>query len=137
MEEIAVEIVGTIVINGIKYLVGKAIDGIVSIFIDEDGDGSPDYPELPDYEIPVEVETQVDKSIIIVSPDGTMCIYDENGNIRAEDCDLAYSLWLSENNVMEKKLDNYSVTEGLLALILLFTVINFIRGLFVRKDVFR
>lgn len=135
MEEVIVEIVGSIIIDGITYLVGKAVDGIVHIFIDEDGDGNPDYPELPDFEIPV--ETEKDTSIIIVSPDGTMCIYDENGNIRAENCDMAYSLWLSENGVMEKKLDNYSVTEGLLALILLFTVINFIRGLFTRKDYLR
>lgn len=39
--------------------------------------------------------------------------------------------------IMETPLDGYSVTEGLLALILLFTVLNFIRGLFTRKDVFR
>lgn len=135
MEEVIVEIVGSIIIDGITYLVGKAVDGIVHIFIDEDNDGNPDYPELPDFEIPVESEN--DTSIIIVSPDGTMCIYDENGNIKAENCDLAYSLWISENGVMEKKLDNYSVTEGLLALILLFTVINFIRGLFTRKDYLR
>ena len=135
MEEVIVEIVGSIIIDGITYLVGKAVDGIVHIFIDEDNDGNPDYPELPDFEIPV--ETEKDTSIIIVSPDGTMCIYDENGNIKAENCDMAYSLWLSENGVMEKKLDNYSVTEGLLALILLFTVINFIRGLFTRKDYLR
>lgn len=135
MEEVAAEIIGTIIINGVKYILKKTVDSIIQIFVDEDGDGNPDYPELPDYEIPV--ETEKDTSIIIVSPDGTMCIYDENGNIKAENCDMAYSLWLSENGVMEKKLDNYSVTEGLLFLIFLFTFINFLRSLFVRKDVFR
>ena len=66
-----------------------------------------------------------------------MTVYDESGEIKPEDCDNAYSLWVSENGIMEKKLDNYSVTEGLLALVLLFTVINFVRGLFRRKDIYR
>lgn len=137
MEGAVAEVVGSIVIDGVTYLVGKAVDGIISLFRDEDGDGVPDLPDLPDFEIPVETETQIDKSIIIVSPDGTMCIYDDMGNIKAEDCELAYSLWLSDNGVMNKNLDNYSVTEGLLALLVLFSVLNFIRGLFARKDVFR
>lgn len=43
----------------------------------------------------------------------------------------------TEQTIMEKPLDSYSVTEGLLAIILILTVINFVRGLFTRKDVFR
>lgn len=39
--------------------------------------------------------------------------------------------------IMETPLDSYSVTEGLLLLALLFSVLNFVRGLFTRKDVFR
>lgn len=66
-----------------------------------------------------------------------MTIYDESGNITAENCDMAYSLWLSDNGIMSKKMNNYSVTEGLLFLILLLTAFNFVRGLFRRKDVFR
>lgn len=42
-----------------------------------------------------------------------------------------------ERPIMETPLDSYSVTEGLLLLALLFSVLNFVRGLFTRKDVFR
>lgn len=134
MEGEIVEIISTIIIDGVVYVIKKGIDGLISFFRDEDGDGLPDLPE-PDFQIPI--EERVDKCIIIVAPDGTITVYDEDGNITPEDCDMAYSLWVADNNVMSKQLDNYSVTEGLLALLLLFTVLNFIRGLFVRKDVFR
>lgn len=43
----------------------------------------------------------------------------------------------TEDSIMTKEIDQYSVAEGLLALILLFSVINFIRGLFVRRDYLR
>lgn len=39
--------------------------------------------------------------------------------------------------IMEKPIDDYSVTEGLLALLVIFVGLNFVRGLFTRKDVFR
>lgn len=42
-----------------------------------------------------------------------------------------------DNGIMTKPVDDYTVTEGLLALILLFTVISFVRGLFRRKDIYR
>lgn len=139
-------VVGWVIEKGVKWLIGLVIgdDGEQTPikFIDDDGDGVPDNPEepflpwsptdiFPDYE-PNKVT-----SYIIVNPDGTMTIYDEGGNITAENCDMAYSLWLSDNGIMSKKLDNYSVTEGLLFLILLLTAFNFVRGLFRRKDVFR
>ncbi len=158
-----VEIIGTIIIEGGKYLISKALDEVGNwiwrAFTDEDGDGVPDDPENPfrewdeepdDWEpfdpipidpvIPVDPDTPTDTrevTIIFISADGTMTVYDESGEIKPEDCDNAYSLWVSENGIMEKKLDNYSVTEGLLALVLLFTVINFVRGLFRRKDIYR
>lgn len=44
---------------------------------------------------------------------------------------------LGDNGIMTKSVDDYTVTEGLLALILLFTAINFVRGLFRRKDIYR
>ncbi len=131
------EIIGTIVVKGVKYIVRRAIDGFIDLLIDEDDNGEPDNPDFPDIRIPIDTETKVEKSIIIVSPDGTMCIYDENGNIVAEDCDLAYSLWVADNNIMSKSLDTYSVSEGLLALLVLFTVLKFVWGLFTRKDVLR
>lgn len=42
-----------------------------------------------------------------------------------------------DDGIMTKKVDNYNVSEALLALILLFTVISFIRGLFRRSDYLR
>lgn len=139
-------IVGWVIEDTIKKLIGYIVgdDGELKPvkFTDENGDGVPDNPEepllpwsptdiFPDYE-PNKVTTY-----IIVNPDGTMTIYDESGNITAENCDMAYSLWLSDNGIMSKKMNNYSVTEGLLFLILLLTAFNFVRGLFRRKDVFR
>ena len=44
---------------------------------------------------------------------------------------------LSDEGIMEKRVDRYNVTEGFLALILLFTFINFVRGLFRRSDYLR
>ncbi len=76
-------------------------------------------------------------SIIIMSADGTMTVYDMDGNITAENCDTAYSLWVSENGIMDKPIDYYSVTEGLLLLLLGVSVVFFIRSLFKRKDVYR
>ncbi len=113
--------------------------------VDSDDNGIPDASEdAPFYPVGSEQYNNIissieqgGKSFIIVSPDGTMSIYDENGNITAEDCDNAYALWVSENGIMDKKLDNYSVTEGLLLCSLLVSVVFFIRSLFKRKDVFR
>lgn len=142
-----IEIIGTIIIEGGKYLISKALDDLGNwiwrAFTDEDGDGVPDDPENPfrewdeepdgwdpfdpipiDPVIPVDPDTPTDTrevTIIFISADGTMTVYDESGELKPEDCDNAYSLWVSENGIMEKKLDNYSVTEGLLALVLLFT----------------
>ena len=50
---------------------------IIQIFTDDDGDGEPDTPELPFFEIDPEEQTAVEKSIIIMNSDGTMTIYDE------------------------------------------------------------
>lgn len=140
------EIVGWIIAEGAKWLIGFIIgeDGEKEPvkFIDDDGDGVPDNPDEPflpwnPSELLPDVEPEKETSYIIVSPDGTMTIFDNAGNITAENCDFAYSLWVSENGIMDKKLDNYSVTEGLLFLILLFTAISFVRGLFRRKDIYR
>lgn len=43
----------------------------------------------------------------------------------------------ADNGIMSKKLDRYTVSEGLLALILLFTFFSFVRGLFRRSDYFK
>lgn len=44
---------------------------------------------------------------------------------------------ITDDGIMSKKVNSYTVTEALLALILLFTVINFVRGLFRRGDFFK
>ncbi len=70
-------------------------------------------------------------SIIVVGADGSMTVYDLEGNITAEDCDTAYSLWVSENGIMGKPIAHYTVTEGIL-------LIFFIVGLFkVAARIFR
>lgn len=141
MGEAVEEIIGTIVIEGGKYLLKKVVNeigkAIWQAFADEDGDGVPDDPEnpfreydeepddwepfdpLPENPIvpvdpnPVEPAPQRTITFVVVAPDGTMTVYDESGEITPEDCDYAYSLWVSDNGIMSKKLDNYSVTEGL------------------------
>lgn len=114
--------------------------------IDDDHNGVPDAsPDAPFYPVGSDGYNQILETyrnnggvdIVLVSSDGEIAIYDRNGNIKAEDVDTAYATWVSENGIMNKKLDNYSVTEGLLLLSLLVSVVFFIRSLFKRKDVFR
>lgn len=106
---------------------------IIQIFTDDDGDGEPDTPELPFFEIDPEEQTAVEKSIIIMNSDGTMTIYDEGGNITAEDCDTAYSLWVSENGALDKPFVNYSVSEALLLFIAAGSVVSLIFKIFKRR----
>ncbi len=42
-----------------------------------------------------------------------------------------------DSRIMEKPLDDYTVSEGLLMIIVILLGFNFVRGLFARKDVFR
>lgn len=108
------------------------------LIIDDDDNGIPDAsPDAPFYPVgspeyhDIIEKSEVQSSIIIVSPDGTLTVYDMNGNITAEDCDTAYSLWVSENGIMNKPISWYSVTEGIL-------LIFFIVGLFkVAARIFR
>lgn len=110
----------------------KAEDKTVAVSQDLNGNGVQDFQEVTDT-MPIGSS----KSTIIVSPDGTMTIYDETGAITEEDCDNAYALWVSENGIMNKSLDNYSVTEGLLLISVLSNLFFIIKSLFARKDVFR
>lgn len=127
--------------KGIEYIIdtvtgedGEGGGTIIRWGTDDDGDGDFDEP----FEIFVpNAEATVEKSIIIMSQDGTMTVYDENGNITSEDCDTAYSLWVSENGVMDKDINNYSVSEGMLLLLVLLGLAWFVRSLFKGKDVFR
>lgn len=126
--------------KGVEYIIDTVVGDdetsagtVIRWGTDEDGDGEWDEP----FEIfvPDEAETVVEKSIIIMSQDGTMTVYDENGNITAEDCDTAYSLWVSENGIMNKPLDNYTVTEGLLLIAGVVLAFGFIAKLFRRRKV--
>lgn len=100
---------------------------------DTDSDGIPDIDVT---EWLISNNNTIQKSFIIVAADGTMTIYDESGNITAEDCDTAYQLWVSENGIMNKPLDNYSVSEGLILILAIFSIINFLKGLFRKREVF-
>lgn len=151
------QIIGYIIIEGGKYLLKKIVDAagkaIWRAFTDEDGDQLPDDPENPFREwdedpggwdpldpfpvdpgvsVPVEPE-QTDLQIIIVSPDGTMTIYDREGNITAEDVDTAYSLWISDNGALDKPFNNYTVSEALLLFIAIGSVVALISKLFKRR----
>lgn len=120
---------------GWDYIISDGDDGTSVLWgTDTDGDGVPDT-DVTDWLI-TGGDTVVQKSIIIVSSDGTMTIYDESGNITAEDCDTAYQLWISDNGIMDKPFDNYTVTDGLLLILVIFAVINFFKGLFRRREVF-
>lgn len=80
------------------------------IIVDDDDNGLPDLsPELPFYPVGSDEFTYI----------------------------VEQQTKQDERPIMETPLDSYSVTEGLLTLILIFSVLNFVRGLFTRKDVFR
>lgn len=101
---------------------------------DESGTGeitsTPTVPSSPTP--PIEVEA-TKLQIIIVSPDGTMTIYDESGNITAEVADNAYSLWLSDNGALDKHFEHYSVSEALLLFIALGSLVGLISKIFKRR----
>lgn len=114
--------------------------------VDSDDNGVPDAsPDAPFFPVGSDGYNQIlsemgdgdGVDIVLVSPEGEIAVYDRNGNIKEEDVDTAYATWVSQNGIMDKKLDNYSVTEGLLLCVLLISVAFFIRSLFKRKDVFR
>ena len=114
--------------------------------VDEDGNGIPDASDdAPFYPVGSDgynnfINRYKDNSgvdIVLVSPEGEIAVYDSNGNIKEEDVDTAYKIWVSENGIMNKEIDNYSVSEGLLLCLLLISGVFFIRSLFKRKDVFR
>lgn len=97
-----------------------------------DETGTVETPAEPSPDFPTITE-RGELQIIIVSPDGSMTIYDEGGNITAEVADTAYSLWLSENAALDKKFDNYSVSEALLLFIALGSLVGLISKVFKRR----
>lgn len=116
--------------------------GDFGLVLDEDDNGVPDVADdTPYYPIGTDEYNTIvrrmsnEPSMIIVSSDGTMTVYDTSGQITAEDCDTAYSLWVSENGIMTKPLDNYTVTEGILFISFLVGCFGFIGMLCRRKRV--
>lgn len=112
------------------------------LVLDEDDNGVPDaaddgifYPMGSEQFNTIVKSMSNEPSMIIVSSDGTMTVYDTSGQITAEHCDTAYSLWVSENGIMTKPLDNYTVTEGILFISFLVGCFGFIGMLFRRKKV--
>ena len=112
--------------------------------LDEDDNGIPDASEdVPFYPVgsseyssfTKQFKTGSDVDIVLVSPEGEIAVYDRNGNIKAEDVDNAYALWVSENGIMDKKIDNYTVTEGLLFLTFIVSLFGFFGNLFRNRRV--
>lgn len=108
--------------------------------LDSNDDGLPDAsPDAPFYPVGSQqyhdiVQQQgTQTSIVIMQPDGTMCIYDASGNLTEEVCDQAYQLWMSENGAIVKEFANYSVTEAMLFIIAALTFVGFFVKLFKRK----
>lgn len=106
--------------------------------IDLDGDGLIDEPVYP---VPIDFTGDGEDDFFVVVDD------DDNGLPDVAPTLPFYPIGsdgyyeiigkTDDISIMDKPLDNYNVTEGLLALILLFLGLNFIRGLFTRKDVYR
>lgn len=145
------EIIGTIIIEGTKYLLKRIVDEVGKeiwrAFADEDGDYVPDDPLNPFREwyedpggweplptLPVDPEPEPAQiSIIIVNPDGTMTIYDTAGNITEEVVDTATSLWVSKNGALDKPFNNYSVSEALLLPVAVASVVALTCKIFKRR----
>lgn len=110
--------------------------------VDDNDDGLPDAsPDAPFYPVGSDEYSRIvsadrgDGSIIIMSGDGTMSVFDFNGDVTAEDCDTAYALWVSENGIMNKPLDYYTVTEGLLLIAGIVACFGFVFKMFRRMRV--
>lgn len=111
------------------------------LVVDDDDNGvpdvSPDSPFYPvgsdEYDVIVSDGSSFDGGIILVSPDGSMCFYDPDGDLVQEDFNTAYSLWLQENAALTKQFDYYSVSEFLLLIIASFAAISLIGKLFKRR----
>lgn len=113
-------------VSGGGYLLDMDSDGdnddVVIMLPDFNGDGVPEFGWIVDAD---------DNGLPDVSPDspyypvGSEGYYDIVNNIT------------SENNIMTKELNDYTVTEGLLFLMLFLMVCYFIKSLFKKKDIYR
>ena len=150
--DMADRLVDTVTGNNNGYLIGDDVyvpllfdfsgDGQLDWgrVIDDDDNGIPDASDdAPFFPIGSEGYKQIvsgsgsEKSFIIVSADGTVSIYDPNGDLTEQDYNQAYSLWLKDNNALDKPFKNYSVTEALLLIVALFAGASLIGKLFKRR----
>lgn len=145
--------------NSDGYLIDRDSDGLPEVYcplpydytgdgvndwgqlIDLDHNGIPDAsPLAPFYPVGSDGYNQIlnsdenEKSIIIVSPDGTLSVYDADGELQYEDFNEAYSLWLKDNAALDKPFSYYSVTEALLLIVALFAGVSLIGKLFKRRN---
>lgn len=139
------EIIGWIVIEGVKWLVGYIVgeDGEREPirFIDDDGDGVPDNPDDP--YLPWDLTTLLPDTsedpvydagqIVLITPDGPVVLYAEDEEENSELVSEAYERWIQQYGVLDKPFKNYSVTEGLLFLIFISVFTLFICKIFKRR----
>lgn len=155
MVEVIEEIIGTVVVDGVTYLlkkvVGEAGNFLWQLFVDEDGDNLPDDPENPwdtwDEEPdewtpfpinpPVETSepTQTIGNIVLITPDGPIVFY--NGNDNNADYEALVSQateqWANTNGATKKMFANYSVSEALLFIIAACALFGFFCKIFKRR----
>lgn len=111
------------------------------LVVDDDENGIPDAsPDSPFFPVGSEGYNQIissedyGKSLIIVSPDGNISVYDPSGELQYEDFNEAYSLWLHDNAALDKPFKYYSVTEALLLIVALFAGVSLFGKLFKRRN---
>lgn len=145
--------------NSNGYLIDRNADGDPEVYVplpfDVTGDGLDDWGQVVDsdhngvpdasddapfYPVGSDGYNQIissqdsGKSLIIVSPDGNISVYDPAGDLQYEDFNEAYSLWLKDNAALDKPFSYYSVTEALLLIVALFAGVSLVGKLFKRRN---
>lgn len=139
MVAVVEEIIGTVVVEGVTYLLkkvaGEAGNFLWQLFTDEDGDGVPDdpenpwdtwdqepdewtpFPQLPDDPV-ISEPIQTIENIVVITPDGPVIMYanpdSENYNTIVSQ---ANNEWLELYGSTIKPFEVYSVSEALLFII--------------------
>lgn len=108
--------------------------------VDRDDNGIPDASDdAPFFLVGSDGYKQImsaaggEKSFIIVSADGSVSVYDPNGDLTEQDYNQAYTLWIKDNGALDKPFKYYSVTEALLLIVALFAGVSLVGKLFKRR----